>query len=498
MTERMPQAPSARPLPAIPPRGLGRGRVLTGAVLALVLPPALEFALVAVPNTDLTTAALVQLAGAVLVAIVGGVVPAVLAAILASLLLNYFRTEPVGSLLIADAHAVLALILFLAVAVAVAIVVDVSARRFAEARRAGAEAGALSELALLAVASDDPVQALLDSARDVFGVDGAGLLIRRSAAGDGTEWTLSASSGSAPHAPSEARTVAPVDEDTLLVLAGPPLTAARSRLLGAFAAQATAARAHQQLVETERENRQLAEDNRMRTSILRAVSHDLRTPLAGIKLAVGGLLQPDGSYSEQERHELLTTTDAYADQLSALVENLLDMSRISSDSVRVFTVPTRWEEVLSPALDSVPPERVDRDLPLGLPPILADPGLLERVVANLVQNAVRHAPDSRIRLAGAVVADTGTGGAGELRVIDTGGAPLPADLDELFRPFQRHTDSGAPVGVGLGLAVARGLTEAMGGSLAAAPTPGGGLTMILRMPLATGVPVATARSKAGR
>jgi two-component system sensor histidine kinase KdpD len=467
----------ARLLPAIPRSGLGPHRVGTGLVLAVLLPPALLFLLLEVFRSDLPTASLVELTGAVLVAIVGGIWPALIAALWSSLLLNWFLTTPTGTLHIDDPASVAALLLFLLVSGAVAAIVDVSARRSAQARTAAAEAGALRDLALVAVAAEDPVAALLDQARTALNLESAALLART-----GAGWRTVAAAGQAPSDPSAADHAEDVDPGTVLALTGRPLSAADRRLAAAFAAQVTGARTREQLLAKERENLRLTEDNRMRTSILRAVSHDLRTPLAGIRLAVDSLLEPRSRLSQADRAELLRTTQAYSDQLALLVENLLDMSRISSDAVRALARPVDWSEVLPRALRAVPPGTVRLELQSGLAPVAADPGLLERVVANLAENAARHAPESPITL----TAREGEGW-GELRIADAGSARLPADLDELFRPFQRTTDSGAPAGVGLGLAVARGLAEAMGGSLRPERTPGGGLTMVIRMPLAAPV-----------
>lgn len=237
------------------------------------------------------------------------------------------------------------------------------------------------------------------------------------------------------------------------------------------------------LAATNRENKRLTADNRMRTSILRAVSHDLRTPLAGIKLSVETLLQEGGRLSADERRELLVTTATYSERLALLVENLLDMSRISSEAVHVLAEPTDWNEVLVAALRGVNADSVEFDIAPHRP-IAGDRGLLERVIANIVENAARHAPGSRIRLTTRETAGDRGLQLGELRVADSGTASLPDNLEELFRAFQRSTDSGSQAGVGLGLAVARGLTEAMGGTLHAERTEGGGLTMVLRMPVA--------------
>lgn len=472
----MPAQPAPRRFPAIPAGSLGPARLATGTALAVLLPPTLLFLLLTVFRANLTTASLAELTGAVLVAIVGGIWPALIAAVSSSLLLNFFLTEPTGTLHIDDPETVTSLVLFLLVSGAVAAIVDMSARRSARARRASAEAATLRELALVAVAAEQPVHSLLEQAMTALDLDGAALLRE-----EGGGWAVTASVGRIPAEPDAGDHVEPVDSSTRLLLVGHPLSAAERRLAGVLAAQVTAARTREELAERERDNRRLAEDNRARTSILRAVSHDLRTPLAGIRLAVDSLLQSGSRLTPADREELLHTTRGYAGRLAALVENLLDMSRISSDAVRALAAPLDWADVLPRALAGVPADRVDQDLPSGRSAVLADPGLLERVIANLAENAARHAPASRIRLTARDTTRDGTPVA-ELRIADSGSAPLPDDLEQLFRPFQRDTDAGGTAGVGLGLAVARGLAEAMGGSVVAERTPGGGLTMVVRLP----------------
>ena len=284
-----------------------------------------------------------------------------------------------------------------------------------------------------------------------------------------------------------------IDSTTRLVLYGRILPASDRRLLAAFGVHLAAQLERQQLVASRREMMRLAESNTMRTSILRAVSHDLRTPLAGIKLAVGGLRQPGARYTPQEEQELLATIEECSDRLDLLVGNLLDMSRITSDSASPQLRPLRWYEVIPGALHGVPPGQVRVELPANMPEIDADQGMLERVVANIVENAVKYAPDSDIVVAGTAgglsPATLAGRPAGELRIIDHGrGVPAERVLD-MFRPFQRLDDATQAAGVGLGLAVAKGFTEAMGGRLAAEPTPGGGLTMVITLPLSSGEPV---------
>lgn len=496
-------------------RDLGRIRVAAGFGLAVLLPVVLQLLLSLLnPEQNVAAAMLVQLTGSVAVALIGGLWPAILAALWSSLLVNYFSTPPLGNLTISDPQNFLALLVFVGVSAAVALVVDLSARRSKEAARARAEATTLGDLTRSAAGSEDTVQALLEQALSVFQVRGAavfslgyGLADGDSGASPDRQWRLQAAVGEIPALSADGTgsdaagdNVEEIDASTRLVLFGRILPASDRRLLGAFGVHLAAQLERQQLVASRREMLRLAESNTMRTSILRAVSHDLRTPLAGIKLAVGGLRHDDVHFTKEEEKELLATIEECSDRLDALVGNLLDMSRITSDAVNPLLKPVRWYEVIPGSLSAVPAGRVRVDLPPNMPEIEADPGMLERVIANIVENAVKYAPDSDIVLVGAAgglsPATLGGRPAGELRIIDHGrGIPAESVL-EMFRPFQRLDDAPQATGIGLGLAVAKGFTDAMGGSLTAEATPGGGLTMIIRLPLSTGTPYDGHRAQA--
>ena len=276
---------------------------------------------------------------------------------------------------------------------------------------------------------------------------------------------------------------------TCLVLSGRVLPASDRRLLGAFGVHLVAQLERQQLLASRNEILRLAESNTMRTSILRAVSHDLRTPLAGIKLAVGGLRQEGVRYTRDEEQELLATIEECSDRLDVLVGNLLDMSRITSDSIKPLLRPVRWHEAIPGGLHGIAADLVRVELPANMPEVDADPGMLERVIANIVENAVKYAPGSDIVLAGSAggLSPPAAGGrpAGELRIIDHGRGVPAERVVEMFRPFQRLDDATQATGVGLGLAVAKGFMEAMGGKLTAEATPGGGLTMVVSLPLSS-------------
>ena len=240
-----------------------------------------------------------------------------------------------------------------------------------------------------------------------------------------------------------------------------------------------AARRTLQAGRAEQESRVLAEANRVRTALLAAVGHDLRTPLAAAKAAVSSMLSKDVELDAGDRRELLTTADESLDRLTALVGNLLDLSRLQAGAMPVRLQPVAVEEVVATALDALPAGRLVRvELPDDLPAVVTDPGLLERVLVNLADNALRHSPAGRPpRLQAAA-----RRGEVELRLVDTGPGIPAGDRDRVFLPFQRLGDTDNTHGIGLGLALSRGLVEAMGGRLQPADTPGGGLTMLLTLP----------------
>jgi two-component system sensor histidine kinase KdpD len=222
--------------------------------------------------------------------------------------------------------------------------------------------------------------------------------------------------------------------------------------------------------------------NRVRAALLAAVGHDLRTPLAAAKAGVSGLLAEDVELPAPERRELLEGADASLDRLTALVNNLLDVSRLQAGAMPVVMSPTAIDEVVARALDDVGSDarRVQVQIPDDLPLVAVDAGLLERVVANLVGNAVRFSPPGRP----ALVCGRRCDGRVEVLVVDHGpGLPAGRHAD-VFQPFQRLGDTSNTEGLGLGLALSRGLVAAMHGTLVPHDTAGGGLTMVVSLPVA--------------
>ncbi|GHJ40654.1 ATP-binding protein [Streptomyces sp. TS71-3] len=473
-----------RGLPVARGAPLGRGRTAAGWA-AGVAGPALLALLLARTGGDLGLAndVLLFLACTVAAALLGGLLPALASAAVGSLVLNWFFTYPTHRVSIADPKNMLAILVFVAVAVAVASVVDLAARRAQQAARLRAESQVLSSLAGNVLRGEAPLTALLERVRETFAMDSVALLERA----DGrTQWTCAGSVGPADlRRPEDADADMPVGDHMALALRGRVLPAEDRRVLAAFAAQAAVVLDRQRLMTEAAQARTLAEGNRIRTALLAAVSHDLRTPLAAIKAAVTSLRSPDVHWSDADRAELLAGIESGADRLDHLVGNLLDMSRLQTGTVTPLIREADLDEVVPMALGGVPEGSVRLDVPESLPMVPVDPGLLERAVANVVENAVKYSPAGHRVL----VAASALGDRVQLRVVDRGPG-VPDDAKErIFAPFQRYGDAPREAGVGLGLAVARGFTEAMGGTLEAEDTPGGGLTMVLTLRRTAAEPV---------
>jgi two-component system, OmpR family, sensor histidine kinase KdpD len=498
----------ARGLPRPPQRSLTLRRRLQGFALGLALPALLTVLLVHErQHLNLVSDVLLFLLAVVVVALVGGFLPAMVVAVGGSMLLNYYFTPPLNTFTISETNNALALVVFVAVAALVSSVVDLAARRTRQAARATAETETLSTLAGSILRGETALPALLERLREAFALTSVTLLERtrtphltpgRGASGRGPtdQWTVVASAGTDRcESPQDADSEVPAGETLLLALRGRPLRAEDRRVVGAFAAQAAVILERLRLSEAAAAAVPIAQGDRMRTALLAAVGHDLRTPLAAAKAAVTSLRSSDIRWSRRDHDELLLTADESLDQLARLVDNLLDMSRLQAGALSVVRRPVALDEVVALALDDLGPigHPVVADVPDDLPVVLADPGLLERVIANLVANALRYCPPGTPP----VVTGSSLGQRVELRVIDRGPGIPTADLDRVFTPFQRLGDTDNTTGVGLGLALSRGLTEAMGGTLTAEETPGGGLTMVVSLSAAP-VGAAAARKEPGR
>ncbi|MGW3417245.1 DUF4118 domain-containing protein [Streptomyces phaeochromogenes] len=475
------EAGKGRGLPVARSARLGRSRVVWGWLVGVGGPALLTLLLTGVtPSVGLANDMLLFLTLTVAAALLGGLYPALASAVVGSLLLNWFFTPPVHTLTIADPKNIVAIAIFVGVAVSVASVVDLAARRTHQAARLRAESEILSVLAGSVLRGETSLEALLERVRETFGMESVALLERDS---DVDPWTCAGSVGPRPcRSPENADVDMPVGDHMALALSGRVLPAEDRRVLAAFAAQAAVVLDRQRLQSQADQSRALAEGNRIRTALLAAVSHDLRTPLAGIKAAVSSLRSEDVAWSEEDQAELLEGIEEGADRLDNLVGNLLDMSRLQTGTVTPLIREIDLDEVVPMALGGVPEDSVELDIPETLPMVAVDPGLLERSVANLVENAVKYsAAEERVVVSASAMADRV-----EVRVVDRGPGVPDAAKDRIFEPFQRYGDAPRGAGVGLGLAVARGFAEAMRGTLTAEDTPGGGLTMVLTLPAAPG------------
>ncbi|MEV7014027.1 sensor histidine kinase KdpD [Streptosporangium sp. NPDC051022] len=469
---------------------LTRRRRIAGWAMALLGIPAITLLLVSArEEMKLSSGILLFLLMVVGVALVGGMWPAVTAAVAGFLLLNYYFTPPVDRFTIADPENLLALSVYVLVAVMVSAVVDLAARRTREAARASADAEVLSTLAGHVLRGEAALVSLLARLRETFGLTSVTLLERTGepAPDDRSEpeaWRIVATAGGPPcTTPGAADTDVVIDRDLVLAARGRLLDAADRRVVEAFAAEAAVALRQERLRHEADLAGPLAEADKMRTALLAAVSHDLRTPLASARIAVDSLLSTEIEWCEEDRRELLATADESLVKLDRLVANLLDMSRLQAGVLGLALQPIAVGEILPRSVADLGPlrDRVEGDIPADLPEVLADPALVERILVNVMSNAVRYSPSGEKVL----VTASSYGGDVEVRVIDRGpGIPRDAH-DRVFMPFQRLGDRDNHTGVGLGLALSRGLAEAMGGKLAPEETPGGGLTMILTLPVAT-------------
>ena len=416
--------------------------------------------------------------GVLIVALLGGVTPAAVSAVLSGLLLNYFLVEPRHTFTMAEPDSAITIVVLLAVALAVAALVDNAAKRAREARLASQEAELLALFAGSVLRGAD-LTTLLERVRETYSQRAVSILRVR-----GDDERVVACVGEEPCTTVDsADTVVEVGDDEFwMLMAGRGLPARDRRVLTAVAKQAAGLIRQRELTEEANKAAAIEKADELRRSLLSAVSHDLRTPLAAAKAAVSSLRSDDVGFSSEDTAELLATVEESVDQLTALVDNLLDSSRLAAGVVRPQLKPVYLEEVVQRALLSISRgttgfgrgglDRITVDVDNAV--AMADSGLLERVLANLLDNALRYAPASPIRV------NAGTVGERVLITVADKGPGIPRGSEEqLFEPFQRLGDQNTNTGIGLGLSVARGFVEAMGGTIGATDTPGGGLTMVV-------------------
>ena len=442
---------------------------------ALVVPSAICAVIVYVldPYLGIGGESAIFFIGVLVVALLGGVAPAALSAVLSGLLLNYFLVEPRYTFTIAEPDSAITIVVLLLVAVAVAALVDGAASRSREARRASQEAELLALFSGSVLRGAD-VDTLLERVRETYSQRAVSLLR------EGTGIVGCVGKDPCIDVDSADTAIEVGDDEFWLLMSGKRLPARDRRVLGAVAKQAAGLVKQRELTEEAGKAEAIAQADELRRSLLSAVSHDLRTPLAAAKAAVSSLRSNDIDFSAEDTAELLATIEESIDQLTALVGNLLDSSRLAAGVLRPELRRVYLEETVQRALLGISKgvtgfrrQGIDRvKVDVGDAVAMADAGLLERVLANLIDNALRYAPDSPVRVTAGQVGDRVL-----IAVVDEGPGIPRGTEDQLFAPFQRLGDQDNSIGVGLGLSVARGFVEAMGGTISPTDTPGGGLTV---------------------
>ncbi|MGV0731908.1 sensor histidine kinase KdpD [Mycolicibacter sinensis] len=418
--------------------------------------------------------------GVLLVALLGGIAPAVLSALLSGVLLNYFLLAPRRDFTIAEHDAAVTEVVLLLVAVAVAVLVDSAAKRAREAGRASREAELMTLFAGSVLRGAD-LDTLLERVRETY-AQRAVSLVRIPARTAKPEVVASVGEQPCTSVDLADTTIDVGDDEFWMLMVGRQLASRDRRVLSVVARQAAGLVRQEELAAEASRADAVMRTDELRRSLLSAVSHDLRTPLAAAKAAVSSLRADDVAFSPDDTAELLATVEESVDQLTDLVGNLLDSSRLAAGVIRPALTKVYLEEVVQRALIGIGRRsnvfgrgRLDQvKVEVGPTVAMADAGLLERVLANVIDNALRYASDSVVRVT------AGRVGARVLINVADGGRGLPPGGElHAFDPFQRLGDRDNTSGVGLGLSVARGFVEAMGGTISATETPGGGLTMVV-------------------
>jgi two-component system sensor histidine kinase KdpD len=411
----------------------------------------------------------VYLLGVLLVSIVWGAGLGIATSLLSAAAFNFFHIPPTGRFTVAEGENWVALVVFLVVAAAASSLADVARHRAQEAEQRGREAGLAAELARVLLGAPDLPAALAPAAQRIaqaFGLASCRLVLEavgedeRSAAiplmrGDDQVGTLLVRRASADAA-----------------------AAVRPALEALLGAALERERLTREVVET----RALRRSDEIKTAVLRAVSHDLRSPLTAIVTAAEALASP--SLGDQDRRDLAAGVSSESARLARLVDKLIELSRLQAGAAEPHRDWCSVEEVLREAAESagISPDRmklvVDRDLPL----ILADAGQLERAFANLLENAARYSGDQPISVRARV-----SGGRLLVRFVDRGPGISPADQERVFEPFFRAGSRDA-AGSGLGLAIVKGFVEANGGRVRVESLPGQGSSFVVSLPLPEAVP----------
>jgi two-component system sensor histidine kinase KdpD len=384
---------------------------------------------------------------------------------------NFFFLEPLYTLTLADRSNWLALVVYVATAVVVGSLASRARRRRAEAEQQEREAALLADIAvelLRGTRLEDELERVEQRTASLLDVSWTRIVLGE---------RPSVHSREAPHPLS-------VDGRQVGTLFTPeseePALQVTRRLLPALASLLAVAREREQLAREALEAEALRHSDTIKTAVIQAVSHDLRTPLATIEQALDGLQSGELSLTEEDRSALLDTIRAEHARLKRLVENLLDLSRLQAGAAEAS--PELWtaDELVAQALDDLGgSERVHVSARPDLPPVRVDAAQVQRVLANLLENALRFSPPEEpvhVRV-------SATRKELIVRVTDHGPGIPEEDREHVFEPFHRVAGERDQRGAGLGLAIARGFTDANGGRLWIESRAGQGASFVLALPV---------------
>jgi two-component system, OmpR family, sensor histidine kinase KdpD len=470
---------------------------------------------VAILGTLLMTAALLQfrdqitplskgfgfLVVVVSAAAVGGLGPGIGASILCFLTFNYFFLPPYNTFVIGRAEDVVVLFVFLGLSLLVSVLLARATDRAEAAEARESELRLLQDLSsdlVAAVPGPRAYQSMVSRLVTAFGFSAGGLFVLDPATRDLLERaTVGVEPGTLTPRWDPASDLQPPERLPLsvggrnlglLVLTGPrpPLAPAESRVIRAFSDQFALVLERDRLLRTATDAEIYRQSDQVRRSLLAAVSHDLRTPLAAIKASVTDLLGEDAAHRPEQLREALESINGETERLASLVANLLDMSRIEGGMLKPRVQAVDLQEVLATATDRLKRQRPRLRVRVRAPEavVRADPVFLDRVVTNLLDNAGQASVDGgseQIEVESRRDGDRVT-----IRVIDHGRGVPQSVREQLFYPFYQLKERHPRLGTGLGLALAKGFLGVMDGEIWIEETPGGGATFAISLPADAG------------
>jgi two-component system sensor histidine kinase KdpD len=505
VASRDPSDPRGRGIPTLARLAGTRPRLrAAGFLVALVGTAATTLAFL--PFRDDTTPLSKGFAFLVVVvasAAIGGLAPGILASVLGFLMFNFFFLPPYGTWTIGRPEFVVVLFVFLGLSVVISELLARANERAGAAELREAELSTIQELSrelTTRVPGAETYEAALETVKDAFGYDAAAIFVERTDDTQGLvqEVTVGAPPGSLaatwdPRSSEASPERLPLSVGGrllgLVVLKGEraPLTPAESRVLRAFCDQLALMLERDRLLRSATDAEVYRQTESVRRSLLAAVSHDLRSPLAAIKASVTDLLDDAPGTRQEDRREALQAIDAETDRLNALIGNLLDMSRIEAGALRARPQTVDLTETITESVDRGRRQRPDVGVSVRILPgaelVRADPVFLDRVLSNLLENATKA---TRTGSEGLQVDARRSDGAVVIRVIDHGPGVPPGAREQLFYPFYRMDERNPRLGPGLGLAICKGFVTLLDGDIWVEDTPGGGATFSFTLPAAGG------------